>query len=253
MSVRQDSSFLWFIPSFFGDVRLMEPREGTTLISYEKLTEGEKTALKALADHANKKKWGSGLLSDPPTATGHFTLEADIVEVQKFLSKALKPDRRIVSVIYREGQMEEVIDAKTKKGEIVTSKGSRSKKGAKGASIAAPVRGCPEPDFVKAEIRATEVLRAFLNKEQQQDFARWNRFVTVGASGEKYMVTSRHAKDELSKYHRSLYALGMDLPICTHDWEIPAGEEMLTFHILVQLPEWEAWLRQRPNVVDGSL
>ena len=107
-------------------------------------------------------------------------------------------------------------------------------------------------DFVKAEIRATEVQLPILGPEQREDFARYNRFVTVGASGCRYMVTSRHARDELATYHRSLYDLRMDIPICTHDWEVPAAEECLTMHILVQLPEWEKFLRQKPNEIEDG-
>ena len=244
------SDFVWMIPSFYGDVRLQETDAGTR-VEYEKTTGSERAALKTLREHAIEKKWiGVGAALDLPADAGAFDLTVGIGSVQKILTHALKPDRRIVSVLYKDGVVEEIVEAETKKGVVVTEKGERKTKGAKAASVAAPTRGCPEPDFIKAEIRATEVLLAFLDDEQREDFARYNRFVTIGASGCRYMVTSRHARDELATYHRSLYDLGLDYPICCHEWLTPAAEECLTLHLLVQLPEWEQWIRQRPNTID---
>jgi hypothetical protein len=96
---------------------------------------------------------------------------------------------------------------------------------------------------VKAELKARKVLEVFLDDEQLADFHEHNRFMTVGVSGTRYMVTSRHARDELAGYHRSLYDLDQERPLCVHDYSVPAAEEMLALHLLVQLPDHEGYLR----------
>jgi hypothetical protein len=58
------------------------------------------------------------------------------------------------------------------------------------------------------------------------------------------MVTSRHARDQLATYHRSLYDLDDKVPLCVHDWDVPAPEEMLAIHVLLSLPGWELYMRR---------
>lgn len=242
-----------FIPSFYGDVRIEEDAERPTThsrLTYFKLNDAERAALKALSAHAADEGW-----TEKPLTIGEeessVELGAPLALVKSFLVGALKPGRRVISVLFQDGLLEESVVAKT--GEIRGAKtGKRAKPEGRGATVAAPTRGCPEPDFVKAELRARHVLDAFLTDEQREDFRRFNRILTVGASGRRYMVTSRHAKDELARYHRSLYDLDYDLPVCTHDYTVPAAEEMLTLHLLVQLPEWEEFIRGRPNEIDGT-
>ena len=35
-----------------------------------------------------------------------------------------------------------------------------------------------------------------------------------------------------------------DRALCVHDWVVPAPEEMLSLHLLLQLPGWESYLRR---------
>jgi len=136
-----------------------------------------------------------------------------------------------------------------------TTKPERKKRKPKAAaSIAAPVRGCPAPDFSKAELRAQGVLRTFLDPEQIADFNRYNKFVSIGqTTGNRYMITSRHATDELATYTRSLYDLDLKMPLCVHDWDVPASEEMLGLHVLLQLPGWESYLRVSEDNMEAAL
>lgn len=199
-------------------------------------------------------------------------IKAPIGKVSIALAKALKANRQIVSAVkFSDGKMTEVVESTFDVGEahapqieipeakIITqadavdpSHPAHREPAATpppapvaAASVVAPVRGCPAPDFVNAEIKAAEVLETFLNEEQIQDFRRYNRFVTRGAdTGHRYMVTSRQAHDELSRYSRTLYDLDAELPMCVHDYSIPAAEEMLSLHMLLQFPHWERYLRR---------
>lgn len=92
--------------------------------------------------------------------------------------------------------------------------------------------------------RVQEVLFAFLNDDQQNDFEHRNAFVTEGAgTGHRYIVTSRHARDQLAQTRRQLYDLDDKTPFCVHDYSVPAAEEMLALHLLLQSPEHERYLR----------
>lgn len=184
---------------------------------------------------------------------GEFRIAADIVKVQKLLSKELKPGRALVSVVrFEDGKMSEVHAEVEDQAPIIPIE-SKRKATLKGvakvaATVAAPVRGCPAPDFERADLRATRVLSAFVNEEQMADFRKHNRFVSTGAdTGHRYMVTSRHASDSLAHYHRTLFDLDEQRPYCVHDWDVPAAEEMLALHLFLQMPGRERYLREIPE------
>ena len=199
---------------------------------------------------AVKKKW----LPEGKLLGLHVTDEiaGPIDKVAKALAKALKPDRRIVSVIrFSDGVMQEIAEGEYENGSPVKSPEASAPAPAASPStpevataVARPTRGCPEPDFENVDVRATRVLHTFLTPEQREDWDRYNRFVAVGAiTGHRYMVTSRHARDSLAEYHRSLYDLDDEVPFCVHDFSIPASEECLAIGLLVQLPNHEEFLR----------
>jgi hypothetical protein len=116
-------------------------------------------------------------------------------------------------------------------------------------TVAVPVRGCPVPEFVKADIRATKVLETFLNPEQLEDFRRTNQFVTVGQdTGRRYLLTSRTKPNQSPKYgNRTMFDLDRNIPICVHDWDVPAAEELLGLHLFLSLPGWESWMLELPE------
>jgi hypothetical protein len=263
---------LWFLPSFHGDIRLeAEGKTKCRLITTE-LTPSEKDAIGRLEVLARKKEWISGL--GHLNLTGTSSLSASIEKVAGTLGKLMKPGRTIISAVkFTDGTMEEIRTAsppvqKTSgdpttdpveapqpyrtEGDVLLSekeweeKKKRrlpKKKPRAAVSTAAPVRGCPPPDFDQAEIRARRVLAEFLTVEQLADFQKHNKFISIGATtGNRFMITSRLARDQLTKYTRTLYDLDRKMPLCVHDYEVPPAEEMLGLHILLQLPGWEAYL-----------
>lgn len=260
-----------FVPSFYGDIKLEAdgPDGKQTVIIVERATPLEQNALTDLAQFAAKKRWltPDGLRH----ADGLYRLDAPLEKVQKELVKRLKPNRTMITaVVFRDGGMAEVRatdDGFKLVGEptpqlpatpahpgpalreadavLEPEKKPAKKKEAKAATtVAMPTQGCPAPDFVRAEIKARAVLNQFLNEEQREDFAKHNRFVSVGAqTGHRYMVTSRHNRQALERYVRSLYDLDEQMPYCVHDWAVPAAEEVLGIHLLLQLPQHEGYLR----------
>jgi hypothetical protein len=190
-------------------------------------------------------------------------LDAPISQVQQVLSRALKPGRKQVSAVrFRNGKIEEVTEANIglieTTGEPVKEGPYRERsehptepekpKPTVAVTVAQPVVGCPAPDFEAADVRATRVLSAFLDTQQREDFARYQRFVVTGIeSGHRYMLTSRQARDELATYHRTLFDLDENTPLCVHDWDVPAAEELLALAILLRLPGKEHYVRSIPD------
>ncbi len=251
----------WYVPSFYGDINLERLDDQSCQMNKINLTPQEKDALLALAKVAEKKKWL--IDSESPLQIMELTptrFQAPIDKVAKALAKALKPTRAIITAVkFSDGTMEEHRGSPSPapSGTTATSEGDtpyrkpvKPKEPVAAASVAAPIRGCPPPDFPSAEIRAREVMRCFLDPAQLADFDRYNRFISVGATtGNRYMVTSRMNRDDLATFTRTLYDLDRKTPLCVHDWDVPPAEEMLTLHLLLQLPGWERYL----GVTDENL
>jgi hypothetical protein len=230
----------WYLPSFYGDIQLKATSDTTCDVLTTELTKQERDALLLLEDHAQKEGW-----IDPGTmlTTAKIALKAPIGQVATELAKLLKPGRTVISAVrFKDGTMEEIHQSEAQP--LSTSKKSKSKADpAVATTVGAPVRGCPPPDFCQAEVRAQRVLAAFLTPDQIDDFKRYQKFISVGqTTGNRYMITSRHARDQLAQYTRTLYDLDRKAPVCTHDWDVPAAEEMLALHVLLQLPGWETYL-----------
>lgn len=227
----------WFIPSFLGDICLRARGKKETTIELADLTARERRALKAL------RRWTTevdGVLAEPYRSTGTIVVPAAIEKVQAALSRALKPGRRLLSVVrFKNGTMEEVREAATK-----------PEKPDAAATVAQPTVGCPAPDFERADVRATRVLKVFLTAEQAADFDRHNAFVSTGRmTGHRYMLISRHRPDVLARYreHRSLYDLDEQRALCVHDWAVPAAEELLGLHVFLSVEGGEQYLRSLPE------
>lgn len=202
--------------------------------------------MEALMEKGVAKKWMPGSFGTIPAGildtNVSLSLATDLKTVQRFLMRQIKPGRQVLDVVsFSDGTISEV------KAEIVGKEESKKvKKGEpeKGVSVAKPTQGCPEPRLAKAELRARQVLFAFLDADQQDDFIERNAFVSVGAAtGHRYMVTSRHARDALAVTRRQLYDLDERRPFCVHDYTVPAAEEMLAIHLMLQLKEHEPYLR----------
>jgi len=250
-----DLDFQYFVPSFYGDVSITAMPDDKCRVDYEKLTPQEIVALRALRDRAAKKGWAeAAAFEEIPADDGgayrgsgrlvSVALKAPIDDVRKVLVRAMKPGRSILSVVrFAGGAIEELVDTKE-----AVKKAKEEKKPAKAADVAAPTIGCPAPDFANAEVRATRVLRAFLEPGQLEDYERTQSFVARGAdSGHVYMLTSRQARDRLAKYERSLYDLDEKRPVCVHSWEIPASEELLTLLAFISVPGGEKYVRYLPD------
>jgi hypothetical protein len=237
---------LWYLPSFYGDIKLQDLTETKTktTVTWNLLTPSERKALNSLKDKAETKNWLASAykLDDFSLDKGELVLEAPIGRVQKILARTLRPGRKLISVVkWSSGKLEEVTSAD------LEGAADEDKKSAKGVTVTKPGRGCPMPRLGQAELKARHVLFEFLTDEQMDDFRDLQQFVSTGAlTGHKYMVTSRNAPAQLARYDgRQLYDLVEQRSFCIHhDGFVPAAEEMLTLHLMLQFPLHESYLRQ---------
>jgi len=186
-------------------------------------------------------------------------LGAKLLDVQKTLSKPLKPGRKLVSAVrFAGGKIEEIsestiglIDGTAEVIEETTEPKKRTPvPEAVATTVAAPAIGCPTPDFERAEIRATRVLEAFLTTDQLEDFRTTQSFVAVGQeTGHRYLLTSRNApqRSKVSTSMRSLFDLDEGYALCVHDWAVPTAEELLGLLVCLSVPGAEGYVRFLPE------
>ena len=103
----------WYIPSFYGDIRLEALTKGQCLVIAEKTTDREREALKALVEMASKRQWLPTSTSPAPLFNEggilKTKLEAPIAKVAAQLAKLLKPNRKIISAVrFADGMIEEI-------------------------------------------------------------------------------------------------------------------------------------------------
>jgi hypothetical protein len=238
-----------YIPSLYGDVNLRPTGKKSCVLDAAQLSPREQRALAEVESVLHQKGW----LPEDKKLDGRLgnlcEIAAPLEKVAKLVAKALKPGRKLVTAVrFSDGKMTEIVEApiapETQAMAPYREPEVPAAPEEKGAIVARPTLGCPAPAFHAADVRATRVLCEFLSPEQLADWKRYNRIITVGAvTGHRYMITSRHATDTLAQVQRSLYDLDDKRPFCVHDWSVPAAEEVLALHLLVQLPRHENYLR----------
>lgn len=262
----------WFVPTSYGDIRLKAKSKNLTQVEICKLTRSELRAVQALKDHslspglfktawATNEEWMAivGAFEIGQSELHTIDLRAPIARVERVLTKELRRDRRVVTIAsckpgeYVELRAEippELTHGTSPHREPASGPEDEPKPAKKAEKAVAvttqvPIVGCPPPNFENARVRASEVLRSFLLPEQIRDFETRQQFVTVGGmTGHRYAITSRHCRSLLGQYQRTVYDLDEGRPLCVHDWEIPAPEEMLTLHLLLSLPQYEPYMRE---------
>lgn len=272
-------NFTWYLPSVYGDISLSRVTPDRTKLTLVGLSPTEKEAVKALLQRAVKPAVMSTVWA---TATEvaeidlgslreqTLTLNAPLSKVQDFLQKKLKPHRKQVSAVrFTSGRLEELSEATLKvidsppaseaseddsaalasTGTDSASSPSKTKdKPERAVTVAKPVLGCPAPDFDDVAIRANRVLAAFLDPEQVEDFNTRQQFVAIGAdTGHRYLLTSRTSRFALGLTTRSLFDIDENTPLCVHDWEVPAAEELLGLFVHISLPGLEGYVRSIPD------
>jgi hypothetical protein len=182
---------------------------------------------------------------DTAGSVGKIVIPKPVDKVGALLAKAMKRGRKLLSaVVFKNGRIEEIHrlpDEEVAPAAAAIEKVERPKAA---VTVAQPTLGCPVPEFERADVRATRVLREFLSPQQLADFERTQSFLVVGGdSGHQYILTSRQAPAErLAKVGgRSVYDVSIGFPVCVHDWTVPAAEELLELKLFLELPQRETY------------
>ena len=262
--------FYWYIPTMHGDIRLERGPNDTTRMRVFELAPTEEAALHALREKALRGSliggpWASAkdfaplddltLYRSKAGVTIH--LRASIKKVRNLLGKHLKKGRSLVDAyVFSDGRLEEVRytvttddDGEKVEEPVLPTAEEKKEEPKAAATVAAPTIGCPVPNFPEHEVRATEVLRAFLKPQQLSDYEKDGVFMARGAdTGHQYAITHRNRRASMqSVSFRSLYDMTEGRPMCVHDWSVPAPEEMLALLLCVSLPGHESRVRALPE------
>ena len=231
----------WYLPSFYGDIRLTAQGDKTE-VEWENLSPAERAAMEVL-----HQKFSLTLAAD--SAAGKIIVDRPIAKVEAIVAKAMKRGRKLLSaVVFKGGKIEEL--HRSAADEVKEPSAIEKMKAA--VTVARPADGCPIPEFERAQVKATRLLREFLSPAQLADFERTQSFLVVGGdTGHQYVLTSRHAPVErLAKVgDRSVFDVNEGRPICLHDWTVPAAEELLALKLFLELPGQETVARG----LDGAL
>ncbi len=234
----QQAQMTWYLPTFYGDIRLTA-QGNRTQIEWENLSPTERQALVSLS---RKVTWPCG---PDIVDKADIVVDTPIAKIENWIARGMKRGRKLLTAVtFSGGRIEEV-----HRGDGEAPVLARVVDGAKAAvTVAQPTVGCPSPEFEKAEIRATRVLRQFLSPTQLADFERTQSFIAVGAdTGHRYMLISRHSPKLASYGGRSVFDVTEGRPVCVHDWLVPASEELLELALFLGLPGREGYVRSLPE------
>lgn len=218
-------------------------------MEWEGLTESERRALTVIHDRFGFEgvEPTNAFKDGYPVDRATVTIAAPIGKVEHAIAKSMKRGRKLLSaVVFSGGRIEEVHRSEEKGIELPAN---LKRAGVKGAvTVAQPTIGCPVPEFERAELRATRVLREFLTPVQLKDFEATQGFVVEGAdTGHRYMLISRHSPLTKDTGGRSCYDVTEQRPVCVHDWLVPASEELLELALFLTLPGHEKYVRSLPE------
>lgn len=271
----------WYIPAWNGDFRLEpdpnEP-ETRTLLTIEKPTPEEKKLLKQL-QQVFAEKFGLGYASDDSRKMREpsrffktrVSIPAPITDIGPVVASLCKPGPNVLTAVkFKNGHIEvcetSESGASSKRPQPYRSPsdppGSKalakpaddkpseeSKALAKkedataAATVKRPTPCCPAcyTDEIELNKPATEVLLAFLNREEHESWAK-NRFIVVrgGITGHRYLIAHRNSP-VAQKNTRMAYDLDDRATMHFHDWLVPPQEEVLAAMFILKFRE--PWLR----------
>lgn len=204
-----------YIPSFLGDIQLVNDGEKTKLI-YSELTAGERKKLGKFLKYYNMTVESADVTTYLPE---------EITKAHKRFLKIFKTDRPILNC------------AKCHDGKITLVREFDVSETEVGVSVEKPPRGCPLPTVLeRAESRAHGVLNQFLSPTQKADFDAQKAFVVRGNyTGRPYMVTSRW--NPRCQQYGLLYCIPTHNRICASLPDVPPGEEVLAMKFAIEFTE----------------
>ena len=252
---------VWYMPSRYGDFRLLDATETTyrdrvegCVLEVVNATEHEREKLDAFLKVAVERKW-TVVKKLGQEERQDILLAVALDEAGKVLLPLLKPADRTITAIKSEGGQLVVHDTAellalppAVSGTVVdnaTVPGLPEKKDEKKVSVTRPTPSCPQcvPGAVD---RASEVLLSFLTPEEHETWAQERRlYVTGGLSGQRYVIAHRHSK-LAQRIGRICYDIDAGAVVHFHDNGVPPEEEVLAAKLILE--HREPWLRNEATL-----
>jgi hypothetical protein len=234
----------WFIPSWNGDLRLEPDPDDSqvTLLSIVKPTVSETRIVNEMGKTFGEKGWLKEPWKEIETSrfkTKTFKVNAPLEEVGVVATPIMRPGKQVLTAIrFVDGKVETVNGQEPEKLKALAEKAKDTGKAA--ATVKRPTPSCPSciPGSIEP---ATEVLLAFLNKEEHESWAKERCIVVQGGiSGNQYLLSHRHSPFA-RRAGRMCFDLDDRFVVHFHDWSVPPEEEVLAAKLILE--HREDWLR----------
>jgi hypothetical protein len=253
----------WRIPSWSGDYEILphpDAPDTKTRVRVVEPTPSEIADLTKLFAHAKKEGWIGRKAKIPTSGTHEFDFEAPILAVGTHMALSIVPSRsRLTAIRSKDGSVDVVYNdadvnatpeekaevAKAEEKGIVekikdaaSSAASSVAGAAKGAvdavtTVKAPTRCCPLA-VEGPDIRASEVLEAFLSPEQQRMWDLYAYFYAIGhRTGHRYRVCHRHSDMAISQ-GKVLWDMTDEHIVHVYDHSVPPAEEALALKLYIE-------------------
>lgn len=279
----------WYLPSWNGDVRLVDAGKGRTVLVVIEPTEDERKALARFQGECRKRQWWRGDLDfDVPVGKNEagFDLDASVWDVGPVLVRAMRGDNPAVltAVKFDTGGVETAagtsIDLQALADKIAEEerKKTASEKPEKHASDGAyrdgekkPKKEAPKKEEKKPEAEAAatvkrptpscpacipgsieparEVLLSFLTDEQHEEWAKHRRIVVQGHLSGARYLISHRHSPQAQRQGRICYDLDSRAVVHFHDTSVPPEEEVLAAKLILE--HREPWLRNEATMLQS--
>lgn len=232
----------WYVPSWNGDIRLEEHKEGALLTAIDP-TPAEITMVEDFLKTAREKKWTES--EKLPPARKLVLRDVTVAEAGHTLCGFAVPKKKVLTaVVYSDGKV-----TATEKAEEAAAEAKKDED-SKATTVKRATPCCPACIPGVVNLHANEVLEAFLTPQQKRD---WNRYRMIeiegGYTGHRYLLAHRNTKPA-REWGRMCFDADDDGVIHFYDWSVPPEEEVLGAKLVLE--HRENWLRNEATTFAGT-
>ncbi len=236
----------WFFPSWSGDYRIEADGAAKSTLTIEDPTPAEIERLGKFLKKARSKDWVAQHVGFAPSGKIVIPINAPLTKAGRILLGS-KPKGILTAVVSKRGKVSAVIDGDADR----TERAVADPDAAAAASVRRPTLCCPEPQ-PGPDVRATEVLQAFLTPRQRAEWDR-SRFIHCygNLSGRLYQIAHRHHPLAVER-KKIIWDVEGEHVMHAYDWSVPPAEEVLVMKLVLE--HAEHWIRNQSGCLadDGG-
>jgi len=236
----------WSFVSWCGDFRLEADGASKSTLTIEDPTPAEVERLGAFLKKARSKGWIDQHVGFAPSGKIVIPIDAPLSKAGRILLGS-KPKGILTAVVSKRGRVSAEIEGAAEKAvKLVDSPDAEA-----AASVRRPTLCCPYPQ-PGPDVRATEVLAAFLTPTQRADWARDRVLHCYGnLSGRLYQIAHRHHPLAIAR-KKIVWDVEGSHVMHAYDWSVPPAEEVLVMKLVLE--HAEHWIRNQSGCLtdDGG-